>query len=122
MERHAPRAILATHEVRNQPPAFEDRHLFLGDPALRDAARGGGGHWVEAPLAALGAEAGSAQVLEWGELANRAPPELTSFDRWGRRIDEVRFHPSYHALMELGMRHRIHSVAWREQRPGAHVA
>ena len=121
MERHAPRTVLSTHEVRNQPPAFGNLNLYLTDPALRDAARRAGGERVDMPLAALGAEAGSAEMLEHGELANRNPPELLSFDRWGRRIDEVRFHPSYHVLMEWAMRHRIHSVAWRTTGPGGHV-
>ena len=38
-----------------------------------------------------------------GRLANRFPPELRAFDRGGRRIDEVAFHPAYHALMAIGV-------------------
>jgi putative acyl-CoA dehydrogenase len=122
MPNAAPRTELATHEVTNQPPDFAGRNLFLADTALHEAALREGGAWVEAPLAALGAEAGSAEVLLWGEQANRFPPELATFDRHGRRIDEVRFHPAYHALMALAMRHRIHSIAWTAGRRGAHVA
>lgn len=122
MPRHAPSTRLITHEVFNQPPDFAGRNLYTTDPVLRDWARREGGAWVDAPLAALGADVGSEDVLQWGEEANRYPPELTVFDRYGRRIDEVRFHPSYHRLMELAMRHRIHSIAWAEDRPGSHVA
>lgn len=122
MPRHAPSTRLITHEVFNQPPDFAGRNLFTSDPVLRHWARREGGDWVEAPLTALGAAAGSEEVLAWGEEANRYPPELTVFDRYGRRIDEVRFHPSYHRLMDLAMEHRIHSIAWAEERPGAHVA
>lgn len=122
MPRHAPSTRLITHEVFNQPPDFAGRNLYTTDPVLRDWARREGGDWVDAPLAALGADVGSEEVLQWGEEANRYPPELTVFDRYGRRIDEVRFHPSYHRLMELAMRHRIHSIAWAEDRPGSHVA
>lgn len=122
MPRHAPATRLATHEVTNQPPDFAGRNLFTSDPVLGDWALREGGGWVAAPLAALGADAGTEEVLAWGEEANRHPPELTAFDRYGRRIDEVRFHPSYHRLMELAMRHRIHSIAWAENRPGSHVA
>ena len=122
MPRHAPATHLITHEVTNQPPEFAGRNLFLSDPVLREAARREGGEWVEAPLAALGAEMGSEEVLALGEEANRYPPELTAFDRYGRRIDEVRFHPAYHRLMEIAMRHRIHSIAWAEDRAGSHVA
>ncbi|QCK84456.1 DNA alkylation response protein [Phreatobacter aquaticus] len=122
MPRHAPSTQLLTHEVTNQPPDFAGRNLYLSDPVLREAACREGGDWVDQPLAALGADVGSEEALAWGEEANRFPPELTVFDRYGRRIDEARFHPSYHRLMELAMRHRIHSIAWAENRPGAHVA
>ncbi|WP_439574692.1 acyl-CoA dehydrogenase family protein [Phreatobacter sp.] len=122
MPRHAPSTRLVTHEVTNQPPDFAGRNLYTSDPVLRDWARREGGEWVDAPLAALGADVGTEEVLQWGEEANRHPPELTVFDRYGRRIDEVRFHPSYHRLMDLAMGHRIHSIAWAEDRPGSHVA
>ena len=36
-------------------------------------------------------------------LANRHEPELAPFDRYGNRVDEVRFHPSWHWLMERGV-------------------
>lgn len=116
------RSALFTHDVTNQPPEFVDVDLYRADPALAEAARREGGDWVDAPLAALGREAGSAEVLELGELANRHPPELVVFDRRGRRLDEVRFHPAYHALMTRAMDHGIHDVAWRASRPGGHVA
>ncbi len=122
MPRHAPSTRLITHEVFNQPPDFAGRNLFTSDPVLSHWALREGGDWVGAPLAALGAELGREEVLAAGEEANRYPPELTVFDRYGRRIDEVRFHPSYHRLMDLAMEHRIHSIAWAEERPGAHVA
>jgi putative acyl-CoA dehydrogenase len=119
---YAPQTRLETHEVTNVPPAFAGRNLYATDTALRGAARLFAGDWVEAPLQALGARAGSEEVLQWGEDANRYPPELETFDRFGRRIDEVTFHPSYHALMALAMEHRIHSIGWAEQRAGSHAA
>jgi putative acyl-CoA dehydrogenase len=122
MPRHAPRTQLATHEVFNQPGEFAGRDLYATDTALREAAVREGGDWVAGPLGALGKAVGSEQVLEWGEQANRFPPELVTFDRYGRRVDEARFHPSYHALMALAMEHRIHDIAWTVGRPGGHVA
>ncbi len=122
MTAYAPQTQLETHEVTNVPPPLAGRNLYAGDAALRDAARTFGGEWVEAPLTALGAAAGSEEVMQWGEDANRYPPELTTFDRFGRRIDEVKFHPAYHKLMALAMEHRIHSIGWAEKRPGRHVA
>ena len=74
---------------------FAGRNLYANDVALADAVRAHAGDWVEAPLLALGAAAGcSEEVLQWRADANRYLPELETFDRFGRRIDEVRFHPA----------------------------
>lgn len=123
MPRYAPSTRLATHEVTNQPSEFVGVNLFTSDRCFREAAMREGGEWLKAPLSELGAAVGSEDVLEWGELANRHSPEMVAFDRYGRRLDEVRFHPAYHQLMTLAMDHGIHDLAWREEeRPGAHVA
>lgn len=119
-----PRAALGTHDVSNQPPPFAGRNAFATDPAFREAALREAGDWAKPALDALGAEVGSAAVLEAGALANRHPPELATFDRTGMRLDEVRFHPSYHALMARATAHRIHDVAWAreaEGKSGGHV-
>jgi putative acyl-CoA dehydrogenase len=121
MIHRASAAVLATHTVTNQPPDFAPRDLWQTDPALREAVRREGGDWAEDLLAALGAEAGSDHVMELGDLANRNPPTLRAFDRHGHRLDEVEFHPAYHALMDLAFRHRIHSIPWTARQRGGHV-
>ncbi|WP_137388687.1 acyl-CoA dehydrogenase family protein [Rhodoligotrophos defluvii] len=118
----APKTDLETHVVSNQPPELSDRNLFTTDPVFRAAALREGGDWLEQPLSTLGEEVGSEEVMSWGVAANRHPPELRAFDRFGRRIDEMSFHPAYHALMQLAMAHRIHDIAWTANRPGGHVA
>lgn len=118
----APATRLATHEVTNQPPPFGPRNLYLTDVALREAVRREAGDWLDARLDDLGAIVGSDTVLALGEAANRYPPELAEFDRYGRRLDEVRFHPAYHELMALAMAHGIHDVAWSVSEPGRHLA
>ena len=118
----APSTALGTHEVLNQPPALVDVDLYACDKAMREAVLREAGPWLDARAAALGAAAGSAEVLGLGEEANRHPPELRSFDRYGRRLDEVHYHPSYHALMRLATAHRIHDIAWTATEPGRHVA
>src|SRR5690606_23240492 len=65
---------------------------------------------------------GSERVRELGHLANRFAPELVTHDRYGRRIDEVTFHPAWHELMSLGIAHGVPSIAWTETRAGSHVA
>ncbi len=122
MAHRAPSAALATHAVTNQPPDFAPRDLWRTDPALGEAVRREGGGWAEEALAALGVEAGSERVMELGDLANRNPPVLRAFDRSGHRLDEVEFHPAYHALMELAFRHCIHALPWTAGRRGGYVA
>ena len=57
-----------------------------------------------------------------GALANQNPPELDTHDRYGRRVDLVRFHPAYHELMRLAIEEGLHASPWTEPRDGAHVA
>ena len=61
-------------------------------------------------------------LMSHGELANKNKPVLHTFDRYGRRIDDVEFHPSYHALMESAMQHNVHNYSWKHEGiEGAHT-
>ncbi len=116
------RFLAVTHEVRNQPPPLENYNLFLSDRAARDHLQRGQADWAESRLTELGAQAGSAGHLELGMLANEHRPVFHSHDRFGHRIDEVRFHPAYHTLMRTSVEAGLHSSPWLDPRPGAHVA
>ncbi len=63
-------------------------------------------------MKAFGALAGSRETFALGRQANRFPPELRTHDRFGHRIDEVEFHPAWHAVMRLAMEHRVHNLPW----------
>ncbi|MEQ1725797.1 MAG: acyl-CoA dehydrogenase family protein [Sphingopyxis sp.] len=112
---------LDTHEVLNQPPLLENTNLFTGDRALAEAVASAGGAIHRERLVTLGARCGSAEVIEWGVEANRQTPVLDSFDRYGHRVDEVRFHPAYHQLMALGLDSGLAAVAW-DGTPRGHLA
>jgi putative acyl-CoA dehydrogenase len=122
MRHYAPRSRLATHEVVNQPEPSGERDLFTDDLPLREILQREAPAWVAERLAPLGQEAGSLRVQELGEAANRHPPELRLFDRHGRRLDEVRYHPAYHELMHLAIDNGWHAVAWQEEGRGGHQA
>ena len=111
-----------THEVTNQPPPLEGHNLLESDRPLAEAVHREGASWAEAQLQALGKLAGTPEVLRWGVEANEHPPVLRTHDRYGNRIDEVEFHPSWHRLMELAVSNGVHAMPWRDPRPGAHVA
>ncbi len=107
-----PETQLETHEVVNQPPPFEDVNIFTSDVALSEAvAREGAAAHMDR-LSKFGARCGSAEILDWAQQANRNPPQLKTFDRYGQRIDEVEFHPAYHKLMQFGIEGGVSSAAW----------
>jgi putative acyl-CoA dehydrogenase len=111
-----------THEVINQPYELTDYNLYDSDAALKEAVTREGAARAANALGAFGARAGSAEYLEQGVLANRYPPELDTHDRYGRRVDLVRFHPAYHALMKAAIEEGLHSSPWTDPGEGAHVA
>ncbi|QNP68944.1 acyl-CoA dehydrogenase family protein [Streptomyces roseirectus] len=110
-----------THDVTNQPPPLAP-YDASADPALLEGLRREGAGWAEADVRALGRRAGSVAAQEWGDLANRHEPELRTHDRYGHRVDEVDFHPSWHSLMDVAVTEGLAGAAWADDRPGAHVA
>ncbi len=101
-----------THEIFNQPTPLENYNLFTGNQALRDALKFNAPQMDTAPLQALGQTLGSAGMQTHARLANTHTPELLTHDRFGRRMDQVEFHPSYHALMELATGAGLHGTPW----------
>src|SRR4029077_15603877 len=73
-------------------------------------------------LTVLGATLGASETVALGFAANKYPPELHAFDRFGHRLDEVTYHPAWHALMKIAVGAGLHSSPWAAPRPGAHVA
>ncbi|MFV0361198.1 acyl-CoA dehydrogenase family protein [Tropicimonas sp.] len=112
------RGELPTHRVENQPFDTEDPDLFACDPALREHARRAGCDM--AALAGLGKALGAAETREAAREAERYPPELRLFDRYGRRLDEVAFHPAYHHLIRLALEAGYTARPWGGG-PGGHA-
>ncbi|MES2980058.1 MAG: isovaleryl-CoA dehydrogenase [Pseudomonadota bacterium] len=115
--------MAVNHEVFNQPEPLVNYGLFSGNQALRDALA------FNAPslqgdalarLERLGEVLGSAEMQAHARLANVNAPVLRTHDRTGRRLDEVEFHPSYHALMALAVDAGLHGSAWAPADAGAH--
>ncbi|MFF3441329.1 isovaleryl-CoA dehydrogenase [Streptosporangium sp. NPDC002721] len=110
-----------THDVFNQAHPLTG-HDVSADAALMDGVAREGAGWATGELRRLGLLAGSEQAQEWGRLANEHPPVLRTHDRYGRRIDEVEFHPAWHELMTVAVDNGMHATPWSSARPGAHVA
>ena len=102
---------MATHEIANQPPPWSTGTSSppTGPWSARCVARapaGPRGSWP--PWGG-----GWARPRSWtgGRQANRYPPVLHAFDRFGGRRDEVEFHPAWHAQGALLVRHAPEPVA-----------
>src|SRR5947209_5521079 len=98
-----PHAQPQTHEVFNQPPPLAGRNLFSDNAPLVEALEREGAGWATERALQGGAFWGG-EPMEWGERANTHTPVLRTHDRYGHRIDEVEFDPSWHQLMAAGVR------------------
>ncbi|HYL27391.1 MAG TPA: acyl-CoA dehydrogenase family protein [Candidatus Nitrosotalea sp.] len=112
---------VATHIVENQPPPLENYNLFRSDRALVEALAREAPHAPAEELDSLGELAGRAETIALGFDANEHPPELRAHDRFGNRIDEVRFHPSWHRLMEHAARAGLAGAPWRDGAASPHA-
>ncbi len=112
---------MPTHAVENQPPTLENYNVFSSDRALVDAVAREAPDSSPAELASLGELAGSAETIALGFEANEHPPELRTHDRFGNRVDEVRFHPSWHGLMRFATRAGLGGTPWKDRSPYPHV-
>jgi putative acyl-CoA dehydrogenase len=110
----------ATHLVTNQPPPLEGLNLFEQNRPLVEALEREGAGWGAENASAVGELAGG-EGIRLGFEANENPPRLKTHDRFGNRVDQVEFHPSWHRLMERSVAHAAHALPWTTDRPGAHA-
>ncbi|MEP9417054.1 acyl-CoA dehydrogenase family protein [Gordonia sp. VNQ95] len=111
-----------THSVFNQSTPRVDVNEYELNTVLQEAVTRHDASWAATELAEVGALVGSAQFQHDAHLANTITPELRTFDRWGHRIDEVEYHPSYHRIISAAMAHGAHTRCWDDPQPGSHVA
>ncbi|UMR29209.1 isovaleryl-CoA dehydrogenase [Massilia sp. MB5] len=110
-----------THEIHNQVAPFGNVNLFRCDPALCEAVAREGDAGAGDGLAALGEMLGRAEILDLARQANRHSPQLHNFDRNGQRIDEIEFHPAWHALMKMLIEYGAHASPWDGREAGGQV-
>ena len=110
-----------TASSANQPPPFEGTDLLACDVALQEAIER---HVPEAMPALRGwsTKLSTPDTYALAEAANRNPPTLRTHDRRGERVDDVVFHPAWHALMDLAANVGEHCAPWQAPESGAQVA
>ncbi|MGN0922473.1 MAG: acyl-CoA dehydrogenase family protein [Cellvibrio sp.] len=104
----------ATHQVFNQPPAFAPENLYAQDQVLQEHLACFGVKEETEILTRYG-RITALDLMQAGEFANRYPPELRAFDRFGHRIEQVDYHPAYHQLMSSGIEAGIVSMPWESK-------
>lgn len=104
--------MVATHEVFNQPAPLADVNLFETNRPLQAALAFNAPRLDTTALRELGRLVGSAEYQTHARLANVFTPQLKTHSRVGQRIDQVEFHPSYHALMQAAVGAGLHGAAF----------
>jgi putative acyl-CoA dehydrogenase len=114
---------VATTAATNQATPLTGYDVVQSDLALVEAVRRTASNPEEVldSLKDLGELAGTAEAREHSMLANRNEPVLETFDRFGHRIDEVAFHPSWHWLMERAVGFGLAATPWTSDDPDAHL-
>jgi putative acyl-CoA dehydrogenase len=108
----------------NQAIPLVDHDVAGEDAALQEALRAFGGDHAEdvaASLTPIGVLAGSAEAREHWHRANEHEPRLHTNDRYGNRVDEVEFHPSWHWLMEQGVGFGLTAAPWTSDESVPHL-
>lgn len=113
---------MSTHEVVNQAPLRAGINEFSTNVPLVESVRQYDAGWALDDLARVGELVGTEQFQQDAERANRFEPQLRTHDRWGNRVDEVDYDPSYHRIIRAAVAEGAHTSAWAEPRPGANVA
>jgi putative acyl-CoA dehydrogenase len=114
--------MAGTHEVFNQPVPLVDVNLFATNRAMQAALAFNAPALDTASLHTLGALVGSGAMQLHARLANVHTPQLKTHNRFGQRVDQVEFHPSYHALMTEAVAAGLHGAAFSaEQQATGHA-
>ncbi len=100
-----------THLVENQSPVYGGFNAWQNDPLLQGICKSFPKSVLD-ELHAHGQWAGQKETLELGRLANVNLPLLKTHDTKGNRIDQVEFHPAYHALMRRSISVGMHNSIW----------
>jgi putative acyl-CoA dehydrogenase len=112
----------STHTVDNQAPPLVGHDVYDTDRVLTEAVARHADPAVlpelTEGLSELGRAAGSAAAQAWATQANTYPPVLRTHDRYGNRVDEVDFHPSWQRLLGHAVSAGL-TDAW--SRPGGHL-
>jgi putative acyl-CoA dehydrogenase len=115
--------VADTDDDLNLVAAPVDRDLFTDDVVLVEAVERHEAKDHIIRLRDLGRLAGAPRSARWAEFVDRFPPVLRTHDPFGRRVDEVDYHPAWHRLLQSGVQAELTAAAWEAGNgSGAHTA
>lgn len=106
-------------DALNLVPAPIGRDVFSEDQVLVEAVERHEAKDHLARLRDLGRLAGGPRAQGWAESVDRFGPTLRTHDPFGRRVDDVEYHPSWHRLMQSASRAGLAAAAWEPSAPAA---
>jgi putative acyl-CoA dehydrogenase len=95
----------------NQPKLWTGINAYRSDPLLVDMTSAMPRSLRE-EFDALGRYATSHEAQELARMANEGEPILRTHGPRGERVDQVDFHPAWHALMRRSMSSGLHTSIW----------
>ena len=108
----------------NQPSLWSGINAYRSDPLIVDLTSGLSRN-LRDEFDQLGRYVTSHEAQELARMANQGVPQLHTHGPRGERLDQVEFHPAWHALMRRSMSSGLHSSVWEnaaETRGNEHKA
>lgn len=105
--------VLKPHKVINQTAPLTGNNAYTSDPLMMKIA-GGFPENLQRELEQIGRYVLSPEAQELARLANSEVPRLKTHDRQGHRLDQVEYHPAYHALMRRSVANGLHCSVWED--------
>ena len=95
----------------NQPSLWSGINAYRSDPLIVDLTSGLSRN-LRDEFDQIGRYVTSHEAQELARMANQGVPQLHTHGPRGERLDQVEFHPAWHALMRRSMSSGLHSSVW----------
>ena len=110
-----------THDVFNQSKPFINVDLYNSDKTLNRSMKKYLNKDTEQKLIDFGKRCGSIELMKASDDAEQNKPILKQFDNYGRRVDIIDYHDSYHVLMSNGINSGCSTYGFNNNTKNSHM-